>query len=95
MSNKQHEADEMLPEYDLSERKGVRGKYYQTVRQGYTVKIERTDGSTLIQQFIRPEGTVLLDPDVRAYFPDDEAVNSTLRALIRLVPDHKVEPLPS
>jgi len=28
----------------------------------------------------------VLDPDVRAYFPDTEAVNSTLRGLIALIP---------
>lgn len=83
--------DDMLPEYDFSGRTGVRGKYYQRLRQGYTIKIQRMDGTTLIQQITRPEGTVTLDPDVRAYFPDAEAVNTALRALIQLVPGKKTK----
>jgi hypothetical protein len=30
-----------------------------------------------------PEGAVMLDPHVRAYFPDAEAVNTALRGLIK------------
>ncbi len=84
--------DDMLPEYDLSGRVGVRGKYYQALRQGYTIKIDRTDGTTLVQHIVRPEGTVMLDPDVRAFFPDAESVNATLRALIRLLPTGDTKP---
>ncbi len=88
-------SDDMRPEYDLSGRIGVRGKYYQALRQGYTIKIERSDGTTLVQHIVRPEGTVLLDPDVRAFFPDAESVNATLRALIRLIPPGEANPKPS
>jgi hypothetical protein len=35
------EDDAMLPEYDFSQ--GVRGKHYQTYREGHTVKIHKTD----------------------------------------------------
>jgi hypothetical protein len=31
------------------------------------------------------EGTVLLQPDVREYFPDSESVNAALRSLIALM----------
>jgi chemotaxis receptor (MCP) glutamine deamidase CheD len=31
------------------------------------------------------EGTVMLQPDVREYFPDSEAVNTALRSLITLM----------
>ena len=78
--------DDMQPEYDFSGKQGVRGKYYQRLRDGYTVKIHQEDGTTLIQQAVRPEGTVTLDPDVREYFPDAEAVNKALRALIQPIP---------
>ena len=85
--NDDENADEdMLPEYDLSGRLGVRGKYYRALREGYTLKVERTDGTMLVQHIVRPEGTVTLDSDVRAFFPDAESVNATLRALIQLVP---------
>lgn len=81
--------DEMRAEYDFSERVGVRGKYYQQLRDGYTIKIHREDGTTLLQQITRPEGTVTLDPDVQDYFPDSEAVNTALRTLIQLVKPKK------
>ena len=41
--------DEMLPEYDFTG--GVRGKHYEAMRKGYTVKIDQADGTTLIQCF--------------------------------------------
>ncbi len=81
--------DNMQPEYDFSGRTGIRGKYYQKLREGYTIKIQRVDGTVLVQNIIRPEGTVTLDPDVREYFPDAEAVNAMLRSLIHLVPSKK------
>lgn len=86
-----NEDDEMLPEYDFSGKAGVRGKYYQAMRDGYTIKINRQDGTTLIQQITRPEGTVTLDPDVQVYFPDAESVNTALRSLIRLIPTKKAK----
>jgi hypothetical protein len=42
-----------------------------------------------VRDFALPEGTVVLDPDVRAYFPDSEAVNRTLRGLISLMPQQR------
>lgn len=78
--------DDLLPEYDFSNKSGIRGKYYRRLREGYTIKIHRTDGTTLVQQVVRPEGTVTLDPDVQEYFPDSETVNAALRALIQLIP---------
>jgi hypothetical protein len=36
---------------------------------------------------VRPlEGSIVLEPDVQAYFPDAEAVNTALRGLIALRP---------
>lgn len=77
------EDDDMLPEYDFTG--GVRGKHYKAMREGYAVKINQADGTTLIQHFKLEEGTALLDPDVRKYFPDSEIVNTALRCLIPLV----------
>ncbi|NWG19049.1 MAG: hypothetical protein HXY39_01870 [Chloroflexi bacterium] len=79
----------MRAEYNFSGRVGIRGKYYQQLRDGYTLKIHREDGTTLVQQITRPEGTVTLDPDVQDYFPDSEAVNTALRTLIQLVKPKK------
>jgi len=74
---------EMLPEYDFSSKEGVRGKYYHAYQQGHTVKIRERDGSVSVHYFTLEEGAVLLDPDVRVYFPDSESVNRALRGLIR------------
>jgi len=79
---------DMLPEYDFSSKKGVRGKYYHAYQQGHTVRIQQEDGSVITQYFTLEEGAVLLAPDVREYFPDSESVNQALRMLISLVP-HK------
>lgn len=92
MSNEHNKAeldDEMQPEYDFSDKQGVRGKYYKRLRDGYTIKIHQEDGTTIVQNIVRPEGTVTLDADVREYFPDAEAVNTALRALIQLIPVKK------
>jgi len=75
--------DEMRAEYDFTG--GVRGKHHKALREGYSVKVRRADGTTLVQQVRLEEGTVVLEPDVRKYFPDSEAVNAALRCLIPLV----------
>jgi hypothetical protein len=78
--------DDMLPEYDFTGKTGVRGKYYQQLRNGYTIEIHQEDGSVQVQQVTPGEGMIMLDPDVREYFPDAASVNHALRTLIRLVP---------
>jgi hypothetical protein len=78
------EDPEMRPEYDFSG--GVRGKHYRSMQSGYTVTVHREDGTTLVKEVEPREGTILLDPDIREYFPDSESVNRTLRSLITLVP---------
>ena len=79
--------DDMRPEYDFTSMAGgVRGKYYEAYRAGHTVKIHEADGTTVVQYFKPEEGTVVLAPDVREYFPDSETVNRALRTLIALIP---------
>ena len=78
--------DEMPDEYDFTGKKGVRGKYYQAYRQGHTVRIHEEDGTVNVQYFTLEEGSVMLDPDIREYFPNSDIVNSTLRSLISLLP---------
>lgn len=75
--------DEMRTEYDF--RGAVRGRHYKPLHEGYTVEVHQTDGTTLVQQVKLEEGTVLLDPDVRAWFSDSESVNQALRSLIMLI----------
>ncbi|MBK9233496.1 MAG: hypothetical protein IPO15_22280 [Anaerolineae bacterium] len=80
------EEPDMLPEYDFSDKKGVRGKYYRAYQQGHTVRIYRADGTVSIRYFTLEDGAVMIDPDVRQYFPNSNAVNTALRSLIALAP---------
>ncbi len=78
--------NDMRAEYDFSKLAGgVRGKFYKAYRTGQTVRILKTDGTTVIHRLIPKEGTVTLEPDVRKYFPDSKAVNKALRCLIPLL----------
>ncbi len=79
--------DEMLPEYDFSG--GIRGKHYQAYRRGHTVTIHQNDGNDIVQYFTLEDGAIMLDPDVREYFPDAETVNRALRTLISLFPKNR------
>ena len=84
------EQEDMLPEYDFAKMKGgVRGKYYNAYREGHTVEIHQTDGTTSVQYFRLEDGAVMLEPDVREYFPNSEAVNRALRALIAIAPEKR------
>ncbi len=78
--------NEMLPEYDFTGQKGVRGKYHEAYRQGHTVRIHEADGAVSIHYFTLEDGAVMLEPDVRKYFPTSESVNKTLRSLIAIAP---------
>jgi hypothetical protein len=69
----------MLPEYDFRGKQGVRGKYISAYRQGHTVRITEADGSTSVRYFSLEEGAVMLEPDVREYFPTSDTVNKALR----------------
>jgi len=80
-------ADDMLPEYDFKD--GIQGKHYHAYRRAHKVKIHKTDGTTSVQYFELEDGAVVLEPDVREYFPDSEAVNKALRSLISLIPGKK------
>lgn len=89
MKKRTHKAKtaDTQPEYDFTGKKGERGKYYEAYRQGHTVRIQEADGGETVRHFTLEEGAVLLEPDVKAYFPTSEAVNQTLRSLIALIPD--------
>ena len=81
--HEKHESD-LLPEYDF--RGGKRGKHAKAYHEGHAVAIHQTDGTTLVQHWTLQEGTIVLEPDVREYFPDAESVNAALRSLIALIP---------
>lgn len=75
-----HNTNDMREEYDFSG--GVRGKHYKAYREGHAVRIYKEDGTTSVQYFTQGDGAVMLDPDVKAHFPDSESVNKALRSLI-------------
>jgi hypothetical protein len=81
---KYEEQEELLPEYDFSQ--GVRGKHFREYHQGYTVTVTYPDGSKTVKEVIPDPGVVILDPDLRRYFPDSESVNRTLRLLLDILP---------
>jgi len=49
------------------------------------MQVSQTDCTNMIEQVKMEEGTVQLDPDVRAWFPDSASVNQALCALIMLM----------
>jgi hypothetical protein len=70
----------MRREYDFSG--GVRGKHSKAYRKGHAVKIHKQDGTIEVHYFTEKEGAVMLDPDVKKFFPDSKSVNKALRSLI-------------
>lgn len=76
--------DEMRAEYDFSG--GERGKYAkQLAEQGYTIRVYSSDGFFTDRE-VHGDKVVVLDPDVGEVFPDSEAVNNALRAIISALP---------
>ena len=78
--------DAILDEYDFTGMKGVRGKYHKAYQEGHTVRIHEEDGTVSIHHYTLEDGAVLLEPDIRPYFPTSESVNEVLRTLIKLAP---------
>jgi hypothetical protein len=64
----------------------VLGKHYEAYREGHTVVIHKEDGNDLVQYFKLKDGAIMLEPDVRKYFPASDAVNKALRLLIVIIP---------
>lgn len=79
--------NDTLPEYDFTGKKGVRGKYYRAYQQGHTVRVIHDDGSVSVQYFTLEEGAVMIEPEIRKYFPDAESINKALRSLIDQIPN--------
>ena len=67
---------------------GVRGKHCAEYRRGHTVKVRQDDGTITVQKFVPDSDAVVIDRDVRDYFPDAASINNALRAIIGIIP-HK------
>lgn len=78
----------MRAEYDFTG--GVRGKHYRAMQDGYTIIIHKADGTTITKDVMPKEGAVVIESDIRAYFPDSESVNRALRCLIPLLPKKRM-----
>ena len=82
----------MKKEYIINASKVRHNPYAKARQQGYAVRIHHPDGTVEEREMpSKLEGTITLSPDVRAYFPDSEAVDKALRSLIalrKLVPDN-------
>ena len=76
-TDKTQEEFEMLPEYDFRGKQGTRGKYHEAYRKGHTVRIYNENGELTVHYFTLEDGAVMLEPDVREYFPTSESVNET------------------
>lgn len=81
--NKKKKSEKIRAEYDFS--KAERGKFHRPLDKGYTVNINKKDGTSEVKQYVLTEGVILLAPDVAEYFPDSESVNEALRSLIQLM----------
>jgi hypothetical protein len=57
---------DMVPEYNLEGKKGVRGKYAKAMQKGYSVRILNEDGTVTLRDFVPNENNIQLDPDVEA-----------------------------
>ena len=68
---------------------GVRGKHCDAYRRGHTIKVRQDDGIISVQKFVPDSDAVVIDRDVRAYFPDAAAINNALRALIGIMPHRR------
>jgi hypothetical protein len=84
---KSKNGDDMRAYYDFS--KGKPNPFAKAMQKGHTVKIHHADGSVTTQKFGPKDDVILLESDVREYFPDSEAVNKALRSLIELVPQKR------
>lgn len=68
---------------------GVRGKHSVAYRRGHTVKVQQEDGTMVVHRFVPDKDAVVLDEDVKEYFPNAKAVNAALRGLISLLPKRR------
>jgi hypothetical protein len=83
------ESDDMQPEYDFLGKNGMRGKYHRLYQQGHTVRITNESGTVTVLRYELEDGAVMLEPDVRKYFPDSERVNRALRKVIEIFPTNE------
>jgi len=70
---------EMRAGYDFSKAKGVRGKYYRAMRQGYSITIHHTDGTKEVRKFGPEKDAMAPESNIREYFHDPDIRPDTSR----------------
>jgi hypothetical protein len=73
--------NDMKAQYDLSGKKGVRGKYAAAYKKGHTVRI--LNGEAVVDE----KFFAAIDADVHAFFKDSKEINKALRGIISSVPE--------
>lgn len=71
--------DQMLPEYDFSGRKGIRGRYSKAMKSGYSIKTYNG------KKVVSDRFYAAIEPDVKEHFPDSKSINVALRKIISRV----------
>jgi hypothetical protein len=87
MKIKNKKVSDMAPEYDFS--KGVRGKHFEKMKEGYSVTIFSYENDSSEKKVIEKISFVRIENDVNEYFQTSEEVNNALRALITTFPKNK------
>lgn len=87
MNNKTEIKEDMASEYDFS--RGVRGKHYQKLTDGYTVTVYSPSKENFELQLIENSSYIKIDKDVNAFFKTSEEVNNALRQIIKAKPKLK------
>ncbi len=73
--------DEMLAEYDFTDKAAIKGRYATAYKAGHSVRI--FDGDRLVSD----DYFAAIEPDVREHFPDSISINKALRRLIPIISD--------
>ena len=86
-------SDDLRPHYDFDYTKAKPNRFAKArngkarvSRQRHKVTIHKSDGTSEVRYVRSDEDAVILEPDVRKYFPNSAAVNKALRGLIALAP---------
>jgi hypothetical protein len=81
---KKNSEDEMLKEYDFS--KGIRGKHYNKMQEGYTVTVYSPNKEKYEKNIIENINYIKIDKDISEIFKTSEEVNNALRAIVSAMP---------
>jgi hypothetical protein len=84
LKKKNNNTDEIAEEYDFS--KGIRGKYYQKMKDGYSFRVYSTDKNSPGEEVIDRKIFFRIDDDVSKVFKTSEEVNNALSVLITAFP---------